>query len=323
MSNLRVGVLRGGPSSEYDVSLQSGAHVLRNLADDFSPVDIFITKQGAWHVGGVEKEPVAALDHVDVVFNALHGTYGEDGKLQKLLDAMSVPYTGSRAVPSAVGMNKALTKKVFERQGIKTPYYTILKRDDVNETTARDLYMHFPQPSVIKPATGGSSLGVTVATSAREIAEAIENALMYSDVIVIEEYIKGKEATCGIVDHFREQERYALMPTEIVDNTSSDIWGYDSKYSDTLHELITPGNFTTKEKYLMQDAAREIHHSLGLRHYSRSDFIVHPKRGVYALEVNTLPGLTQKSLFPHALSASGADMREFVRHAVDLALDGE
>jgi len=317
-----VGVLRGGPSSEYDVSLKTGATALKNLPEHYAPADIFIDRHGQWHVGGLEKTPEQALEGIDVVLNALHGHYGEDGKVQQALDEFAMPYTGSGALASALSMNKALTKKAYASHGIKTPYYTVLRKEKYEPSVARDIFMSFPQPSVIKPANGGSSLGVTVAHTIDDIAEALNNAFLYSDVVIVEEFISGKEATCGVINNFRDQDMYALMPTEIVDKTNNDIWGYESRYDSTLHDMHTPGSFATEEKEYLQELAKVAHDILGLEHYSRTDFVVHPRRGVYALETNTLPKLTDTSPFPHAIEASGSDLPEFFDHILQLALYG-
>ncbi len=315
-----VGVLRGGPSSEYDVSLKTGATVLRNLPEHYAPADIFISKEGEWHTTGLVRTPEQALKGIDVVFNALHGEFGEDGKVQKVLDDVSVPYTGSGALASALGMNKALTKKVYAQHGIKTPYSVAIRKEQYGAGTARELFMSFPQPSVIKPVSGGSSIGVTIAYTLGDIEEAIGNAFLYSEVVLVEEFVGGKEASCGVIDGFREQDVYVLMPTEIIDKTNNDIWGYESKYSNDLHEIRTPGDFSVREKGEIQELTRLAHQVLGLRHYSRTDFVVHPKRGVYVLETNTLPGLTETSLFPHALEAGGSSLSEFFDHTLQLAL---
>ncbi len=121
MNKIRIGVLRGGPSSEYEVSLKTGSSVLNNLPEKYSPVDIFIDKKGGWYIQGIPHEPHEAFKKVDAIFNALHGEYGEDGNVQKILDTFSIPYTGSKTVSSAIGMNKALAKNIFKSHGIKTP----------------------------------------------------------------------------------------------------------------------------------------------------------------------------------------------------------
>lgn len=295
---------------------------MKNLPEHYTPIDIFISKEGDWHVAGLVKTPEQALRNIGVVFNALHGEFGEDGKVQQILDGIGIPYTGSGALASALGMNKILTKRVFKQHGIKTPYSMVVKKEQMNTDLTRDIFLSFPQPSVIKPAIGGSSLGVTIAHNLDDLTEALQNAFQYADTVLIEEYIRGKEATCGVIDHFREQERYVFMPTEIVDLTGNDIWDYNSKYTNDLHQMITPGNFSIGQKREMQELAKVVHQALDLRHYSRTDFIVHPKRGVYVLEVNTLPGLTETSLFPHGLEASGSSLPEFFDHTINLSLYG-
>jgi D-alanine-D-alanine ligase len=149
---------------------------------------------------------------------------------------------------------------------------------------------------------------------------ALEKALKYSDVIIVEEFIKGKEATCGVVENFRGQMIYPLFPVEIIKPKDFEFFGYDAKYSGESSEAC-PGNFSEKEKKTIQDMAVEAHRILGLRHYSRSDFIVSPKRGVYILEVNTLPGLTKESLLPKSLEAAGCSLSNFLDHVITLALE--
>ena len=132
MSKKKVGVLRGGPSSEYEVSLKTGKSVIDNLADRYEVLDIFIDKEGTWHYLGAPIAPEKVFKKVDVIFNALHGAYGEDGTVQKLLDYFKIPYTGSTALASAVGMNKVLSKNVYKNNKLKTPLHkTISKQDDL------------------------------------------------------------------------------------------------------------------------------------------------------------------------------------------------
>ena len=317
--NLRIGVLRGGPSSEYDVSIQTGANVLRTLSETHKPIDIFISKDGTWHIAGVEKNPEKILLQVDVIFNALHGDFGEDGKVQHILRSHGVPFTGSLSLPSAVGMNKVLSKELYKRHNIKTPQYTSLKIGDSVKTKAVEVFKNFLMPVIVKPASSGSSFGITLASSIPEIIEAIYDAFEYGDIVIIEEYIKGKEATCGVVEGLRGESLYPLVPVEI--RHKKKFFDYNSKYSDDETEEICPGIFSPEEKKMIEKYAKEAHKALGLSHYSRSDFIVSPRRGIFILETNTLPGLTEKSLFPKSLEAVGVSMKDFVHHLLHLAID--
>ncbi|MBI5004931.1 MAG: ATP-grasp domain-containing protein, partial [Candidatus Lloydbacteria bacterium] len=290
MSTIRVGVVRGGPSSEYDVSLKTGAAVLKNLPERYAPVDILISKNGEWYAGGLPTRPEKILPHVDVVLNALHGAYGEDGTFQQMLEAHGVPYTGSGSLSSAIGMNKSLARKRFEEAGMKIPYGMVLHADEYEEGGEHfvfDLFRRFPQPSVVKPLSSGSSVGVRIAHTLGELSEALEYAFSFGDAVLIEEYIRGREATCGVVDNFRGYDTNALLPIEIIKPKMSRFFDYDAKYGGESQELCPSPNFSQEEKQMIEKLAVQAHQAIGARHYSRSDFIVSP-RGIYILEINTL-----------------------------------
>lgn len=324
MGKIRVAVLRGGPSSEYDVSLKTGGNVLRHLEkhDKYSPQDILISKDGRWHIAGMPAEPDRIIRNSDVVFNALHGEYGEDGKVQQILDSFAIPYTGSGSFPSAVGMNKVMSKKAFKIYGIRTPLHAVLNESFLDKERLLEFFRSFPQPCVIKPVSAGSSVGVSVVYTFADLEPAIVSALRYSPQAMAEEFIEGKEATCGVVDHFRGHEIYSLLPIEIRKPKGKKLFDFDAKYGGGTQE-ICPGNFSSEEKEQLQRAAAQAHKALGLRHYSRSDFIVTKRRGIYILETNSLPGLTNESLLPKSLKAVGCEMPHFLDHLITLALQGK
>lgn len=322
MARIRVGVLRGGPSSEYEVSLKTGGTVLRHLPEKYEPHDIFISRDGKWHMGGFEIEPASLPRRVDVVWNALHGEYGEDGTVQRQLDAYGVPYTGSTALPSAVGMNKVLTKDAVRRIGIKVPYGAVYTSAHGSpEEVALKAFRHVPSWWIVKPVALGSSVGTSLARNYAELVHAVRQCFEVSQSILVEEAIRGREATCGVVDHFRGERRYALPPVQIIPSADKTFFDYEAKYGGGTRE-VCPGHFTREESNAIMNAAKLAHDVLGLRHYSRSDFIVSP-RGLYMLEVNTLPGLTEQSLLPKSLAAVGASHGEFLDHVLALALGGK
>jgi D-alanine--D-alanine ligase len=321
MSRKKVGVLRGGPSSEYEVSLKTGKTVIDNLSDRHEVFDIFISKDGVWHHLGAPITPEDVFKKVDVIFNALHGTYGEDGTVQKLLDTFSVPYTGSTALASAVGMNKVLSKKVYKSHGLKTPLHTIVTKDQDLVTEATKIFKSFPMPAVVKPVSGGSSVGVSIARTLPELEIGLTEAFKYDDQALVEEMISGREATCGVVDNFRGQAVYPLLPNEIGKSDESEFYDYNAKYLSETQQIICPGNFAEAEKKIIQEMSQKAHQALGLRHYSRSDFIVSSRRGVYILETNTLPGLTDHSHVPKSLNAIGCNLADFLDHLIALAVD--
>ena len=314
---IRVGVLRGGPSPEYDVSLNTGKTVLSNLEESYYPLDIFISKEGGWHTGGLEKSPYKILQIVDVVWNAMHGGFGEDGTVQKMLEDFGIPYTGSDSLPSAGAMNKGLAKDIFSLAGLKTPHHIIVEKNDNDidlKTIINKINESLPFPIIIKPINSGSSFGVSFVAVPSEIKEALINSFAHSPKLLVEEYINGTEVTCGVIADFRDKDIYTLLPVEILKQKEKNFHDYDSKYVDLGLRHQIPGNLRVSEKRNIEEAASLIHQTLGLKDYSRSDFIIHPKRGTFVLEVNTLPELTHRSSFVKSLEAVGSNIKEFISH---------
>jgi D-alanine-D-alanine ligase len=187
------------------------------------------------------------------------------------------------------------------------------------ERQITEVFRTFPQPSVIKPAASGSSVGVTIAKSFGEFAAGVRKAFQHSAQVIVEQFIAGKEATVGVIDRLRGQKHYGLPPVEIVPPTTCTFFNYTAKYGGDSVERC-PGNFSRTETDELVRVARLAHEVLDLRHYSRSDFMVTPKGEVYFLESNTLPGLTNESLLPKSLSAVGVSVPQFIDHVVDLAV---
>ncbi len=312
MNKTFVAVLRGGPSEEYEVSLKTGQAVIGGLSSDkYEVKDILIDKDGVWHLRGVPVRPIKALEQVDVVFIALHGKYGEDGKVQKLLDTHNIPYVGTDSLASAVAMNKALARTVLKNAPFKHPEHRIFEKNTISRKDVFDVFRHFPQPSVVKPVNEGSSVGVSLVRSFDELLYALTYAFSFSDKIIVEQYIKGREATVAVAEGFRGEDLYVFPPVEIV-TTKNAFFDYDEKYAGYAKE-VCPAVFERSVADELLNSAKFAHHTLGLRDYSRSDFIV-AKDGVYFLEVNTLPGLTEESLVPKAVNAVGATLPQFLDH---------
>lgn len=329
---IKVGVIRGGVSGEYEVSLASGAQVLEHLRggimkDKYKAVDIFIDREGVWHINGIPTQLSKVAPKVDVIINALHGDYGEDGKVQQELEQFKIPYTGSGPLSSAIGYNKFLSKQEFAKLGINTPRHILFPeyqadfdgpREEYAAKKAKEVWERLPPPWIVKPLTGGSSMGVHVCKTFEELIRAFEVGVNEKVSVLVEEFISGKEATVGVIDDFRGQKVYALPPIEIRIPKTSTFFDNEVKYNGKSQE-ICPGNFTDKEKRELERLASLIHTGLDLSHYSRSDFIIHPTKGIFALEVNTLPGLTGESLMPKALNAVGSSLPEFIEHLIKLA----
>lgn len=323
--------MRGGPSNEYAVSLASGASVLgalnhEELAPRYRGVDILVDQTGRWHLKGREINPQDLKHHVDVIWNALHGYYGEDGQIQELLDSLHIPYTGSTRIASAIGINKKITKDIVKKSGITVARdYLVRDPRELGEeissaylnSEVRKIFEKLSPPWVVKPLSGGSSIGVSIVITQGELYEALRKLSEYPGDILIEEYVIGREATVGVLDEFRGKNLYSFPPIEIR-VPEGRFFDYQMKYEGEALE-ISPGNFSNFEKLELEEAAQRVHKLLGLRHYSRSDFVVTP-RGIYFIEVNTHPGLTNQSLLPKSLETVGAKFHHFIDHILHLAL---
>ncbi len=312
----RIAVLRGGPCVEHDISMKTGGGVLATLIDTpFVTKDIIITKGGEWLVHGFVKTPEQALVDIDIVFIALHGSYGEDGTVQRILERLNMPYTGSNSFASCIAMNKVLTKEFLKKQSttIKMAPHIKITKDGVANVTqlATSIMQLFGPEYVIKPVSGGSSIGTVLATQG-SLVRSIVSALEENDEIIVEQRINGKEATVGILENFRSQPHYQLPEIEIVPPENAEFFSADVKYTGETQE-ICPGRFSRAEKDELLQIAKDVHIILGLKQYSRSDFIV-AEDGIYFLEVNTLPGLTSQSLFPKSMEAVGSSYNELVVH---------
>lgn len=316
MTGTVVGVLRGGPSREHEVSLLSGHAIISNLPRDrYTVRDIYIDKQGVWHERGKPSTPSDILRTVDVVVVGLHGEYGEDGEVQRVLEQHGIPYTGADSFSSYVAMHKAMSKERAKEAGLKTAKYLLIEQDSDPDTVAYEIVRTFHQPVVVKPVKWGSSVGIKIVGGYAPVQAALQELLKETEVLV-EEYIRGTEATAGVVEGLRGESLYALPPIEIVP-PRNDFFSYDAKYSGKTQE-ICPGRFSKEITEQLMEHAQRMHDALNLRHYSRSGFIVSPN-GIYYLETNTLPGLTKESLLPKSLAAVGVSFPDFLHHLVELA----
>lgn len=293
MSKKRVGIIRGGHAHEHDVSLKTAESVLKHLPSHYEPYDIFINKKGEWFLNNKFAHPEKVARVVDVIFNATHGQFGEDGELQQILDSFGIPYTGSGAIASQHGMNKFLAKTAFKISGLHTPLFAVVDGEEDFNAAASQVYKKVGPPYVVKPLTAGSSVGVSIVSDFHHLAKAIEFASQFSSKVLVEEYIKGKEVTVGVIDNFRNQKNYALP-------------------------VAAPLNLDLKKK--IEAVAVRAHQSIGARHYSETDFIITPKGKIYVLEINTQPKLSEGEDFATALESVGAKYSDFLDHLIKLAL---
>lgn len=296
LAKLKITVMLGGPSAEREVSLRSGAAVaqaLRSLGHEVVELD---PRSEGWQLA----------EGTDVVFLALHGTYGEDGTVQQRLDELGVPYTGCDAQASRIGFDKILTKERLLRANVPTARFLVLKDASSPWPTGWD------PPVVLKPARQGSSVGLQFVERVSDFSAALREALRYDSQVVLEEKIAGRETTVGVL----AGETLPLVEVR----PRSGAYDYRSKYTSGSTEYLCPAPFDPATTARVQAAGLAAFEAIGGRDYSRVDVMVRQNGEPVVLEVNTLPGMTETSLLPKAAAAAGFTYAELCQRMVNLAL---
>ncbi|MDP8218192.1 MAG: D-alanine--D-alanine ligase [Candidatus Theseobacter exili] len=292
----KVGVILGGKSRERDVSIRSG----KAIADALREKGIEVVEIG-------EKcsiESGILNSNIDVAFIALHGRFGEDGEIQKFLESHQIPYTGSGPEASQSAMNKVTAKKIFEREGISTPSWHLIKKN--KPYCFEDIFL----PSVVKPALEGSSIGLSIVHDKDSFSEALEKAFSMGDEVIVEQFIPGKEVTVSILGN---------KPLPVVQiETDRVFYDFTAKYHDHSTQYLVPAPLEEQIKERVQRLGLVSHNALGCRDFSRVDIIIGENGRPYVLEVNTIPGFTQTSLLPKAACAAGIDFAALCLRILDL-----
>ncbi len=281
----KVGILAGGPSNEREISLRSGKAVHASLLKE--GIDAILLE-----VQDDIRSPIED-NKIDVVFIALHGRFGEDGTVQKILEEMKMPYTGSGPKASKTALDKVLTKSILERAEIPVPRYIIFEKDDYRIEDCYDLAF----PIVVKPHLEGSSIGLSVVKDKDALTAAIEKAFEFGELALMEEYIAGRELTVGILDD------EPLPVIEIV--TKGNVYDYKAKYDDPETRYLVPAPIDEELSKKAKELAKRAHLALGCRHFSRIDMMMNKAGSIFVLEANTIPGMTERSLLPKAAQATG------------------
>jgi D-alanine-D-alanine ligase len=316
---MKVAVLAGGRSSEHEVSLASADSVRRGLVDAGHDVlDVRISKEGLWaHKGNeLQLQPATGLLGADVAFPVLHGPYGEDGVVQGTLDVLDVPYVGSNVSASALCMDKLDFKDVMARAGI--PQVEYVRVSEAHWKDERDrmvgLVGKLGLPVFVKPARLGSSVGISKVKSAEELMAALNSALEYDSVAIIEAMSQGKEVECSILGTV---DPVASEPGEIV--IDAEWYDYEAKYTPGGMELKVPADISENAKEAVQRIAKDAFHRAGCSGISRVDFFVEGEQ-VLINEINTMPGFTETSVYPKLLEASGISFKEVLERLLQDAL---
>ncbi len=296
---LKITVLSGGPSAEREVSLKSGEAVASALASQGHLV----------RIADIAPDSLEALEiPADVVFIALHGSFGEDGQLQRLLERRGIRYTGSDPEASALAMDKAAAKCRFIEHEVPTPRFDVVRPDRIDEALAR-----WCPPAVIKPVADGSSVDTTIARDAATLREAMAKTAWQYGRCLIEQYISGPELTVGVLDD------EALPPIQI--RTKREFYDYQAKYLDDDTEYLFDIDLPSPTLRLVQELSVKASRALGCRDFCRVDWMVNVATcEPYCLEINTIPGFTDHSLLPKAARRAGLSFEELCQRIVELAM---
>lgn len=331
-----VVVLAGGPSLEHNISLASGKEIVKHLdPKKYNVIPVVISRDGtSWfplekkkflnYSNGEKKELETGLrtnnsisifkklqtsKKIDACFIALHGSFGEDGTIQAILDFLKMPYTGSGVLASALGMDKIRSRQIFQQNGLLAPKTVIIRRGEKHNLDK------ISYPVVIKPNNQGSSIGVSIAHNRKELEKEIKSSIKISEVVLLENYIKGTEVTCAVIGNTNPK---ALPIIEIVPKT--EFFDYEAKYNESKCDEIVPARISKKLAMEVQEVAIKAFKALGCSGFARVDMLI-DKDKIFVLELNTIPGLTAVSLLPKAASAAGISFPQLLDKIINYSLE--
>ena len=308
---LRVAIIYGGRSGEHEISLRSAESIMAAMNPDrYQILKYLIGKDGRWSPGPILPEPGAHPD-IDVVFPVLHGTFGEDGTVQGLLELAELPYVGANVLASALAMDKDVMKRVCRDAGLPVVECVILHRDHL----ALDL--PWPFPLFVKPANLGSSVGISKAHDRNELENALKLAANYDHKIIVERGIEGREFECSVLGN---EHPAAAIPCEIL--PSKEFYDYEDKYELNLAKTELPANLPEAEIAEMRRLAVACYEAVGCEGLGRVDFLRESATGkLYINEINTMPGFTSISMYPKMWACSGIPYADLIDRLIELALE--
>jgi D-alanine-D-alanine ligase len=342
MKKLKIAVLMGGKSSEHEVSIISGTEVVKNLDErKYEVLPVVVSKNGTtWKL--TNKNSLLSLENIlklkgtsneialmesktisgvgaisskpiDLIFIAMHGQFGEDGTVQGMLELAGIPYTGSKVLASAIGMDKEVFRKLMQSQKLPIPKYITLHRGGKYPNFRKVLGK---MPYFVKPVNGGSSVGASIAESISELKKAINLAFKYDDRILIDEYLKGMEVTCGVIGN----ENPIPLPIVEIKPLKGKFFDYESKYTESGSLEIVPARISKSLTKSIQNLSLKVFKIIGCRGFARVDFILKNNKSPIILEINTIPGLTPMSLLPKAAQAAGISYSKLLYTIINLAV---
>ena len=346
MKKQKIAVIFGGMSSEHDVSIASGTSVIKNLNQEkYDVLPVYIRKEGEWYLVtetiknlkvGEKLEHIKKIDNllaflknIDVAFPVLHGLYGEDGTIQGMFEMMQIPYVGSKVLGSSISMDKAYTKIIFDRAGIKQANYAYIRKykdkyiyveKDFSEKImtildiANKIEKEISYPMFVKPSNSGSSVGIQKVRDITELQNAITNASKYDKKILIEEGIEGKEIECSALGN----EEVSISCTgEII--PADEFYSYDAKYYNEESKCLIPSSLSKETENKVRKIAKKAYKAVDGKGLARVDFFVKENQEVYINEINTMPGFTEISMYAKLWDASGMPYSTVLEKLIELA----
>ncbi len=299
----KIGLIYGGKSFEHDVSIKSKNSVINNINKKYDVSEIYVDKDGNWYKDGKLLENIIEyLKELDIVFPLIHGNIGEDGKLQGLLETFNIKYVGSNTISSALAMDKGFCKTILDKYNIKqVPYIIVNKKSKIKEIIEK-----FTFPVIIKPANGGSSIGISVANNTNELIKALSNAFKYDKKVIVEEFIKARELEVGIITN------NGIITSSVGEIKSNGFYDYEAKYIKNT-EVIVDTNLKKEIILKIKETARNVFKILECNDFARCDFLYDETNDeLYFNEINTIPGFTEISMFPKLFIHDGYTYTEIL-----------
>lgn len=299
----KLGIIYGGNSYEHDVSVKSKISFIKNVNKKYEISEIYIDKKNNWYENNKKIDNIIEyLKKFDIIFPLIHGNIGEDGKLQGLFETFNIKYTGSNTISSALAMDKGFCKIILDKYNIKqVPYIIVDKKSKIKEIIEK-----FKYPVIIKPANGGSSIGINIAHNTKELIKGLNNAFQYDKKVIIEKYITARELEIGVINN------NGLITSSIGEIKSNGFYDYESKYVKKTEIIINP-NLKKETALKIKEIARNIFKILECNDYARCDFLYDEiNNDLYFNEINTIPGFTEISMFPKLFIDSGYTYGEII-----------
>ena len=311
---LQTAILYGGRSGEHEISVRSAKSIMAAMdASKYEIIPYFITREGKWEPKPILPEPDGERD-IDVVFPVLHGTFGEDGTVQGLLELADLPYVGAGVLASSLSMDKDLMKRVCRERGLPVVEYMVLQRSSLDaERVCRELSTF---PLFVKPANLGSSVGISKAHNCQELEKALALAAQYDRKVIVERGIAGREFECSVLGN---EDPVASMPCEIL--PSREFYDYDDKYVLDQAQFKLPADLTDEQSAEVRRLAVECYRAVECEGMARVDFLLEAATGkFYINEINTIPGFTSISMYPKMWEHSGLPFPNLIDRLIELAL---